>query len=752
MNHRRRGIGSLGAFVACVSGVVGLAGCDRRDHGPVSEKEPQTQDLGAVSLALTLSATTTVSVVNYSITGDGITPRTGPIDVSDPTATPSVQVGGIPAGAGYLVTMTAASADGQTTCNGSGLVDVIANEIAFITVIMQCRATGTTGVINVGGGFNGCPRITSYTGAPATVAVGGSVNVSVSATDPDGDALMFGWTAASGTFGDTGAPVTTFTCTASGPVTLTMTITDGQCPSTITLPISCVPFCQARPDGTPCDDGNACTRTDSCQGGACLGAEPVVCAARDQCHGPGLCASETGLCSSPPVADGTTCSLPNARAACAGGACDLAACQAGFGDCDLMASTGCETPLLTSVANCGMCGRACSAGSTCGNGLCLAAPPSGLTAGAGGWSVQLAWTGVADATSYTVLRSVSGSGTLQAIGSAASARFLDDSVTSGVTYTYAVASNSEGGASAPSPTVPATVLAKEVCVTDDGTSIEVYDGTQSGAAFPVRTLTAGATGLDAPEGLTADLVTGELFVALFGGQISVFPLSASGGPAPARTLMGAATGAAGPFFLLDADPVARELVTADQGAAQLFVLDDQSGVVKRTVTGPATQLAHPVSASFDGVHGEIFVGQLDPTNSFQQILVFGAQDSGNQAPKRVLGGTANTTVGGWAVAYDRVHDEIFSACNCSDLIMVFDRAASGDAAPKRTIQIPAPVVKVSSLLLDTAKDTLWVAGWAGVSKDQLLEIPRGTSGPATPLRAPISLGLSGNAPRLARCN
>jgi len=27
---------------------------------------------------------------------------------------------------------------------------------------------------------------------------------------------------------------------------------------------------------------------------------------------------------------------------------------------------------------------------------------------------------------------------------------------------------------------------------------------------------------------------------------------------------------------------------------------------------------------------------------------------------------------------------------------------------------------VSSLLLDTAKDTVWVAGWSGLSKDQLL--------------------------------
>jgi len=801
-------LATMGRVAALVATLTGLGGCDR--HEPTGQPpavDPGAENLGTVGLALTLSSNVSVSVVDYSITGNGITPRTGPINVADPGATPSLQVGGVPAGAGYLVTLTATSTDGQTMCNGSGMVDVVANQVSLITVIMQCRATGTTGVVNVGGGFNNCPVVTSYSGSPATVSVGGSITVSVSATDPDGDALMFGWTSGSGSFGDRGAPVTSFTCTASGPVTLTMTITDGQCQSGIALPISCVPFCQARANGTPCDDGNACTRADSCLAGACVGADPVTCAAldqchdkgtcdpatgtcsnpnaangkscndgdactrvdqcangacvggsavmcvaQDQCHAPGMCASQSGLCSNPPVADGTACSLQNANASCTGGACGVVSCSAGYGDCDLVASTGCEVSLLTSAANCGMCGRACSAGSTCGAGLCIAAPPTGLSAVAGGWKVQLAWSGVPDATSYTVLRAAAGSGTLQPIGTSISAQFLDDAVASGVTYTYAVASNSEGGASPPSVTVATTVLEKQVCVSDDDDSIRVFDSAQSGAATPVRTLTAGATGLESPEGLASNLVTGELFVALFGGQISVFPLSASGGPAPVRTLPGAASDSAGPFFLLESDPVNRELVTADQGASRLLVLDDSTGVVKRTVTGAATELAHPLSAMIDGVHGETLVGQLDPTNSFQQILVFGSADTGNQAPKRVLGGTGNTMVGGWAVVYDRVHDEVFSACNCNNLIMVFDRTASGNAAPKRTIQLPGPIVRVSSLMLDTAKDTLWVAGWGGLSKDQLLEIPRSSSGPATPLRTPVSLGLAGNAPRLARCN
>src|SRR5262249_36855677 len=39
-----------------------------------------------------------------------------------------------------------------------------------------------------------------------------------------------------------------------------------------------------KPDGSNCNDGNACTQTDTCQSGVCGGANPVVCTALDQCH------------------------------------------------------------------------------------------------------------------------------------------------------------------------------------------------------------------------------------------------------------------------------------------------------------------------------------------------------------------------------------------------------------------------------------------------------------------------------------
>jgi hypothetical protein len=65
--------------------------------------------------------------------------------------------------------------------------------------------------------------------------------------------------------------------------------------------------CAGRPNGSACDDGNACTQTDTCQAGVCTGGNPVVCAAIDQCHDAGACVASTGLCTNPHKADGTAC-------------------------------------------------------------------------------------------------------------------------------------------------------------------------------------------------------------------------------------------------------------------------------------------------------------------------------------------------------------------------------------------------------------------------------------------------------------
>jgi MYXO-CTERM domain-containing protein len=75
----------------------------------------------------------------------------------------------------------------------------------------------------------------------------------------------------------------------------------------------------AQPDGTSCDDGDACTLASLCRSGACVGTDPVVCPAPDECHS-GACQPATGQCTTPAKADGT---------ACTGGSCFAGACLQG---------------------------------------------------------------------------------------------------------------------------------------------------------------------------------------------------------------------------------------------------------------------------------------------------------------------------------------------------------------------------------------------------------------------------------------
>src|SRR6266480_7805373 len=65
-------------------------------------------------------------------------------------------------------------------------------------------------------------------------------------------------------------------------------------------------------NGSACNDGDACTQSDTCQSGTCVGSNPVTCTASDQCHDAGTCDPSTGTCSNPQKANGTSCNDGNA--------------------------------------------------------------------------------------------------------------------------------------------------------------------------------------------------------------------------------------------------------------------------------------------------------------------------------------------------------------------------------------------------------------------------------------------------------
>jgi hypothetical protein len=140
------------------------------------------------------------------------------------------------------------------------------------------------------------------------------------------------------------------------------------------------------PDGTACIDGNGCTQTDVCVEGACVGGNPVVCTASDQCHDPGVCNPASGVCSNPPRPDGTACGDGNACTqtdACLAGACvggNPIVCTASdqchdAGVCD--SGTGvCSDPARPDGTVCSD-GDACTEGENCQAGVCTGGTPGG---------------------------------------------------------------------------------------------------------------------------------------------------------------------------------------------------------------------------------------------------------------------------------------------------------------------------------------------------------------------------------------
>jgi hypothetical protein len=127
--------------------------------------------------------------------------------------------------------------------------------------------------------------------------------------------------------------------------------------------------------------GNACTNphgSTTCSGGSC---SPSCSAGWGNCDSNPNNGCETSLTTlSNCGACGQTCALANATASCGSGSCQVASCNTGFQNCDNQAANGCEVNTQTSVTNCGSCGTVCSSANgtrSCALGACAIACNSG---------------------------------------------------------------------------------------------------------------------------------------------------------------------------------------------------------------------------------------------------------------------------------------------------------------------------------------------------------------------------------------
>ena len=112
------------------------------------------------------------------------------------------------------------------------MFDIIANQTTAVTVGLQCRASNNTGNANIMGTFNQCPTV-SFTASPLVASSpAGVINVSATGMDLDPmTTLTYAWTATGGSFAAASSATTTYLCSAPGQQTLTITVSDGACPT-----------------------------------------------------------------------------------------------------------------------------------------------------------------------------------------------------------------------------------------------------------------------------------------------------------------------------------------------------------------------------------------------------------------------------------------------------------------------------------------------------------------------------------------
>jgi arylsulfatase A-like enzyme len=217
-----------------------LGGCSRE-----SSSRGDVETTGTIGLALAADPGVTLNAVTYTIAGNGFS-KSGTIDTSG-APTINGTIGGIPAGKGYTITLTAKSADGDTTFTGSATFDVTAGATTSVTIHLNGSSKTGNGSVVVNGTINLNPRLDGVTVTPQTVFVGGSVSLSAVASDPDAgpSPLSYYWSTTGGVIDNPIASSATLTSAKPGTFTITVTVSDGAGTDSATTTVSFV-----RPSGT----------------------------------------------------------------------------------------------------------------------------------------------------------------------------------------------------------------------------------------------------------------------------------------------------------------------------------------------------------------------------------------------------------------------------------------------------------------------------------------------------------------------
>jgi alpha-tubulin suppressor-like RCC1 family protein len=213
---------------------------------------------GMVGLELQLGPGVSLSTIHWTIHNPALlaADRSGSVDVSNSQAIEFV-VGGLPAGTGYEITLTATTdGPGGTACIGTAGFDIVAGSVTPVGLDLACGGGpadgGSGGSVVIKGSVTiapSCAVVTFLSASPSQANIGGTIALSAGGIDDNGSraAVSFSWVVTGGTgtgsFSDPTSPAPTFTCTGAGSVNVTVTAATSvaSCASnTASVTLTCV--------------------------------------------------------------------------------------------------------------------------------------------------------------------------------------------------------------------------------------------------------------------------------------------------------------------------------------------------------------------------------------------------------------------------------------------------------------------------------------------------------------------------------
>jgi hypothetical protein len=133
------------------------------------------------------------------------------------------------------------------------------------------------------------------------------------------------------------------------------------------------------------------------------------------------------------------------------------------------------------------------------------------------------------------------------------------------------------------------------------------------------------------------------------------------------------------------------------------------------LSGPATQLAHPVDIAVDATNGIIAA-----SNDNNTIVLFPCTASGDTPPLANIGGGGTGLIGISGVALEPVARELYVASQGTGNVTVYPETANGAAAPSRTLTVTDPAAApLFGLSLDTAAGRIITFGGGFIRADPL---------------------------------